>query len=79
MVIVLPLVRFQPGERLRVVRGAFVDRTGIYSNERARQSARLVPDVRARSLDRAARARRECCLGVPLGPRMARKTIFVST
>jgi transcription antitermination factor NusG len=41
-VIILPLTKFQPGECVRVVRGAFVDRTGIYSGMSARDRVRIM-------------------------------------
>jgi transcriptional antiterminator RfaH len=41
-VIVLPLVRFQPGEKVRVVRGAFVDRVGLYAGMSGRDRIRVM-------------------------------------
>ena len=35
-------MRFQPGERVRVTRGAFVDRTGIYSGMSGRDRVRVL-------------------------------------
>jgi transcription antitermination factor NusG len=41
-IIVLPLVRFQPGERVRVVRGALAERVGIYAGMSARDRVRIM-------------------------------------
>lgn len=41
-IILLPLTRFQPGEKVRVTRGAFVDRTGIYAGMSARDRIRVL-------------------------------------
>jgi transcription antitermination factor NusG len=41
-VIVLPLTRFQPGERVRVTRGPLVDRFGIYAGMSARDRIRVL-------------------------------------
>ena len=41
-VIVLPLTRFQPGEHVRVIRGAFVDRVGLYAGMSARDRVRVM-------------------------------------
>ena len=41
-IIVLPLVKFQRGERLRVTRGPLVDRTGIYSGMSGRDRIKIL-------------------------------------
>jgi len=41
-VIELPLLRFKPGERVRVTRGAFVDRVGLCAGLSARDRVRVL-------------------------------------
>jgi transcriptional antiterminator RfaH len=41
-VIVLPLTKFQPGEKVRITRGAFVDRVGLYAGMSARDRVRVL-------------------------------------
>jgi transcription antitermination factor NusG len=41
-IIMLPLTKFQPGERVRVTRGPFADRFGIYAGMSARDRIRVL-------------------------------------
>jgi transcriptional antiterminator RfaH len=41
-VIVLPLTKFQPGEKVRVTRGPMVDRRGIYASMSARDRIKVL-------------------------------------
>jgi transcription antitermination factor NusG len=41
-VIILPLTRFQPGEKVRVTRGPMADRVGLYSGMSARDRVRVM-------------------------------------
>jgi transcription antitermination factor NusG len=41
-VIVLPLTRFQPGDKLRVIRGPLQDRIGVYNGMSARDRVKML-------------------------------------
>jgi transcription antitermination factor NusG len=41
-IIILPLVRFRPGEKVRVVRGPLADYTGLYAGQSSKDRIRVL-------------------------------------